>query len=79
MNKKIKFYLIIALQIGLLLAMVGRSQFTLLTGDKVLLEVVPVDPRDIFAGEYVRLNYKISDMGPSYDRKGPAPRKRCHL
>ena len=69
MNRKIKFYLLIALQVALLLAMIGRSQFTLLTGRKVVLEVVPVDPRDLFAGEYVRLNYKISSIAlPPYEK-----------
>ena len=32
----------------------------LLTGDTVLLRVVPVDPRDMFRGDYVTLGYDIS-------------------
>ena len=62
MTKSTKFYLLIILQIVFLLVMVGTKIFTLKTGTKILLEVVPVDPRDIFRGEYARLNYKISTM-----------------
>ena len=43
--------------------MVMRS-VPLLTGDTVLLRVVPVDPRDMFRGDYVTLSYDISRMPP---------------
>ncbi|TAL30569.1 MAG: hypothetical protein EPN97_12190 [Alphaproteobacteria bacterium] len=34
------------------------------TGDTVLLELAPVDPRSLMQGDYMRLNYKITaDMG----------------
>ena len=62
MSQSKKFYLIIALQIIFLLSLIGTKVFTLQTGEKILLEVVPVDPRDIFRGEYARLNYKISTV-----------------
>lgn len=62
MSKSTKFYLLILLQVLFLLTMVGTKIFTLKTGTKILLEVVPVDPRDIFRGEYARLNYKISTV-----------------
>ena len=54
MSQTKKFYLIIALQIVFLLSLIGTKVFTLATGEKVLLEVVPVDPRDIFRGDYAR-------------------------
>jgi len=57
-----KFYLLIIIQIVFLLGMVGTKIFTLKTGKKILLEVVPVDPRDIFRWEYAMLNYKISTI-----------------
>jgi len=62
MSKRGKFYLFVCFQILFLLLMIGMKQFTLYTGKKILLEIVPIDPRDIFRGEYVRLNYKISTI-----------------
>ena len=34
---------------------------TLANGRLVLLELVPVDPRSLMQGDYMRLNYKIND------------------
>lgn len=65
MTKRTTFYIFIVLQIVILLIMIGSKQFTLYTGKKILLEVVPVDPRSIFRGEYARLNYKISTINLS--------------
>lgn len=36
----------------------------LATGDTILLRVVPVDPRDMFRGDYVILNYEFSRVPP---------------
>jgi uncharacterized membrane-anchored protein len=49
----------------LLVAMIGRQQYTLATGTTVFLETVPVDPHDLFRGEYVRLTYSIASIEPS--------------
>jgi uncharacterized membrane-anchored protein len=57
---KTRFFLILGLQLALLLALIGSKQVTLLTGKRVLLETIPVDPRDLFRGDYVILNYTIS-------------------
>jgi len=38
------------------------KEFTLQTGKEVLLETVPVDPRDLFRGDYVILSYQISNL-----------------
>jgi uncharacterized membrane-anchored protein len=35
---------------------------TLYAGENVLLEVIPVDPTDFLRGDYVILNYKVSDI-----------------
>ena len=40
--------------------LVGYKEFTLRTGQEVLLKTVPVDPRDMFRGDYVTLRYDIS-------------------
>jgi uncharacterized membrane-anchored protein len=50
------------LQTLILCAMVGVRQWTLATGVPVVLETRPVDPRSLFSGDYVRLNYVVSDL-----------------
>ena len=57
-----KFYLAVGLQLVLLLGLLGFRQFTLLTGQRVWLKTVPVDPRDMFRGDYVTLSYEISRL-----------------
>jgi len=41
---------------------VAIKEFTLQTGEEVLLKTTPVDPRDLFRGDYVILNYEISRL-----------------
>ena len=43
----------VAFQVVFLVAMMVRPLMTLATGDTILLRVVPVDPRDLFRGDYV--------------------------
>lgn len=45
-----------------LFSMIAMKQWTLTTGTPVLLETQPIDPRSLFRGDYVRLNYKISNL-----------------
>jgi uncharacterized membrane-anchored protein len=49
-----------AIQILVLVAMIVRGATPLAFGDVVLLRVVPVDPRDLFRGDYVVLGYDFS-------------------
>lgn len=44
----------------LLVGMIARKQWTLNTGTPMVLETQPIDPRSLFRGDYVRLNYTIS-------------------
>ncbi len=46
------------------------------TGREVTLEVVPVDPRSLFRGDYVILSYSISRI-PSDLLQGPAPARHA--
>ena len=56
-------YAAIALLPLLTLLWVPITNFvTLYAGESVLLEVVPGDPRDFLRGDYVILNYEISDI-----------------
>lgn len=56
-------YLALVLLLSMpLLGMVGRQLHILNQGVEVGLETVPVDPRSLFRGDYVRLNYAISRL-----------------
>ena len=39
-----------------------KSEYILITGRKVLLKTIPVDPKDLLMGDYVILNYDISQV-----------------
>ena len=46
----------------ILLGFIGYNYYTLNTGQEILLKTAPVDPRDIFRGDYVNLRYDISTI-----------------
>ena len=58
------FYAAVAFQLLLMAGLILSKQATLWTGRPVVLETVPVDPRDLFRGDYVVLSYKISALDP---------------
>ena len=47
-------------QIGFLVSMIAGRAAILRSGQEVVLEVLPVDPRDLLRGDYVTLDYNIS-------------------
>ena len=49
-------------QIGVLASMIVSRAAILRDGQEVMLEVQPVDPRDLLRGDYVRLGYNISSV-----------------
>jgi uncharacterized membrane-anchored protein len=49
-----------AAQIAILLGMIALRAAPLMTGQTVLVRVAPVDPRDLFRGDYVILSYDFS-------------------
>jgi uncharacterized membrane-anchored protein len=53
---------IIILQCGALLWLVESRATILREGQSVLLRTAPVDPRDLMRGDYVVLNYEISQV-----------------
>ena len=53
-----------AVQLLILVAMIAVRAMPLMTGQTVLVRVVPVDPRDLFRGDYVRLSYDFSRIPP---------------
>jgi len=67
-----KFLVILAVgfQIALLAGMAGQREFIFRTGKIVYLRTRPVDPQDLFRGEYARLDYDISHVNRSFLRDG---------
>ncbi|MFY0543486.1 GDYXXLXY domain-containing protein [Brevibacillus sp. H7] len=57
-----RLFLHVALQIVLLLTIVGKYHYIAGTGQLITLKTAPVDPRDLFYGDYVILNYEISQV-----------------
>ncbi len=58
---KTRFWLILAFQTLLLLAIPAQAVYTHLTGRSIVLQTAPVDPYNLFQGYSVTLNYDISD------------------
>jgi uncharacterized membrane-anchored protein len=54
--------LVLALQSAWLLGTAAVQEHALAAGKVILLETVRVDPRDLLRGDYLILNYKISDV-----------------
>jgi uncharacterized membrane-anchored protein len=61
--QKILFPVIVAAQIAVLGFMITKQELLLTRGTKVLLKCQPIDPRSLFSGDYVILNYEISQIG----------------
>ena len=62
MNSKKITQLILIVWLIISFCFVVKSEYTLNLGKDVLLKTVPVDPRDILMGDYVILNYEISQF-----------------
>lgn len=72
MSKK-AFILIGVFWLLIIGGLVGYKEYTLFTGQEVLLRTVPVDPRDLFRGDYVILRYEISTLDPEVMKLGNPP------
>lgn len=55
----------VAFQVLVLLGMIALKTAVLTGGDTLLFRVQPVDPRDLFRGDYVILGYAFSQVDPS--------------
>lgn len=60
--RRIAILLAIALQIGALAAIVVDKEWTLRNGRELVVQTAPIDPRDIFRGDFVRLDYLFSRL-----------------
>jgi uncharacterized membrane-anchored protein len=74
-NKILLSLAILALAHTAVLAYMVVDRVRLLkSGREITLPIVPVDPRDLFRGEYVRLGYAVGSV-PVRLLEGPAPRE----
>lgn len=62
--QKILLPILVAAQILALVFMIAKQENIIKSGAKVLLKCEPVDPRSLFSGDYVILNYTISTIDP---------------
>jgi len=60
--RKIFILLAVLLQLTVLVTMAAQREYILRTGRTIYLRTAPVDPRNLFRGDYVRLNYEISTV-----------------
>lgn len=60
-----KLAIVAGIQLLILASVIGFKQYTLWTGETVLLKVQPVDPRDPFRGDYFTVRYEISEIDRS--------------
>jgi uncharacterized membrane-anchored protein len=68
MKQKIYFLVIVMAQVVLIFVMFSFYQTILNSGTEIWLKTRPVDPRDIFRGDYIQLDYEINHVNdvPDY-------------
>lgn len=63
-------------QVGFLASMIAGRAAILQNGREVVLEVRPVDPRDLLRGDYVVLDYNISEIATELFAEAPSAEER---
>ena len=61
------FAALVALQVAYPVGVVAWNEIQLARGYEVRLQTVPVDPRDLFRGDYVILRYEITTVMPDFE------------
>jgi uncharacterized membrane-anchored protein len=62
MNQKKILYLTVVFWLLIFSGFIAYKEYTFRTGTEVMLKTQSVDPRDLFRGDYVTLNYEISTL-----------------
>ena len=62
MDKRKLFVLIGVFWLIIIIGFIAVKEYNLRTGKDVLLKTRPIDPRDLFRGDYVILSYDISRL-----------------
>jgi uncharacterized membrane-anchored protein len=60
-----KIAVVLAVQLLIVGSMIAFKQYTVWTGETVVIKTAPVDPRDPFRGDYLTLSYEISRLDTS--------------
>ena len=60
MKNKSLIYLVVLFQVLVLGGMFVKAFYPVMVGTPIKLKVLPIDPRDLFRGNYVNLNYDFS-------------------
>jgi len=66
-SKRIELWLVIGVvvaQVAVLVSMIVLDAAPLVFGERIKLQTAPVDPRDLFRGDYVVLEYDFNRFGP---------------
>lgn len=58
----LKFLMCAAIPLVIMIAMTVTPLLTLQLGQEIKIKTMPVDPRDVFRGDYVTLNYEINEI-----------------
>ncbi|WP_349409727.1 GDYXXLXY domain-containing protein [Pseudalkalibacillus sp. SCS-8] len=63
-------YFVLVLQVFVLGGIAASHYMTLQLGERIVLETEPIDPRDLFHGDYVILNYDVSTLSTNLIEEG---------
>lgn len=61
-QKWLYIFAIVVLQLTWISVQISNSEAHLISGETILLKLQPVDPRSLLQGDYIELNYEISDL-----------------
>lgn len=61
-SKRKTFIVALVIPLFILVAMTIKPQATVFFGQEILLETKAIDPTDLFRGDYVAVNFAISDV-----------------
>ncbi len=61
-RRKLALLVVVCVQLAVPLAMAGLAEADLAFGEEIRLKAQPVDPLDVFRGNYVVLTYEISNL-----------------
>ena len=70
MNKRKPFLYIAIFWLVIIIAFIAIKESTLRGGEEVTLKTRPIDPRDLFRGDYIILNYVIGGVDVSDFEEG---------
>ena len=76
-TKKILLSLIVVLQVVSIIAFVAIQEIRFSESKIITLQTQPIDPRDIFRGDYVILDYEISHLTENTTKRNGSDKTTC--